>query len=119
MPKVFSRFRILHRVINAQSETADNIVKAIVCLHNFINKENNSLYIQQGDLDMEIGSNITPGRWRNEVSAGTALTNIPTRLGARNASFSTLAVRNHMKWYLNGPGSCLDPWQWDILERTN
>lgn len=115
-----ARFRILHRVMNAHPKTADNIMKAIVCLHNFIRKENTSFYIQEGDLDTEAGSSIKPGKWRNDIPVvGTALTNIPARLGSRNASFSALAVRNHLKHYLNGPGSHLAPWQWDILDRTN
>lgn len=115
-----ARFRILHRTINAHQDTVDSIVKAIVCLHNFIRRENSPFYMQEGDLDSEVGGKLIPGRWRNDIPReGTLLDNIPLRLGARNASFSALSIRNYLKNYVNGPGSCLAPWQWDIIDRTN
>lgn len=115
-----ARFRVFHRVINGNPETVDNIVKAAVCLHNFIRKENNNFYISDGDLDKEVEGQVLPGRWRNEIpKEGSAFGNIPIRLGARNAPFSALTMRNHVKNYLNGAGACLAPWQWETIDRTN
>lgn len=115
-----ARFRIFHRVINGNPETVDGIVKAAVCLHNFIRKEKNKLYISDGDLDRDVEGHFIPGRWRNEVpKEGAALGQIPIRLGARNAQFSALAIRNHLKNYLNGPGAVFAPWQWETIDRKN
>ncbi|KAJ8912353.1 hypothetical protein NQ315_014720 [Exocentrus adspersus] len=115
-----ARFRILHRVINAHPTTVDHIMKAIVCLHNFIRKQNNPLYIQEGDTDREINGTVIPGTWRNNIpSDGLALENIPVWLGARNSWFSALDIRNYLKEYVCGPGAFLASWQWDVIDRTN
>ncbi|XP_030757992.1 putative nuclease HARBI1 [Sitophilus oryzae] len=116
-----ARFRVLHRVINANPVNVDNIIKAIVCLHNFIIKENNPHYIRESDVDKEQPNlQIQPGAWRNDIPKnGLAIENLNVRIGARNASFSALAIRNYLKDYVNGPGAGLAPWQWEIIDQTN
>lgn len=115
-----ARFRILHRVINGLPTTVESIMKAIVCLHNFIRKENVSFYLNDNDIDTEVDGKVTLGRWRNEIPGdGAALQLIANRIGARNAAFSALEMRNFLKEYVNGTGACLAPWQWDIVDKTN
>jgi hypothetical protein len=114
-----ARFRVFHRVINAAPATIDKIVKAAVCVHNFIS-EGNQLYFQKEDVDRDINGVFLPGRWRNEVPQdGLGLTNLTLRLGARNAASEALNMRNYIKAYVNGPGAYLAPWQYDNINRLN
>lgn len=115
-----ARFRIFHRVINASPDSVDNIIKAAVCLHNFIRLENNHFYFQDSDVDRDINGKFISGRWRDELpNDGVALKNLNLRLGSRNAASTALEIRNYVKDYVNGPGAFLAPWQWEVIDRTN
>ncbi|XP_031345851.1 protein ANTAGONIST OF LIKE HETEROCHROMATIN PROTEIN 1-like isoform X1 [Photinus pyralis] len=114
-----ARFRIFHRTINAFPETVDNIVKACVCLHNYIRMENNECYFQNEDIDREVDGKLISGRWRTEAPVDGALTNLRLRLGARNSGETALAMRTYLKEYFNGSGASLAPWQWNVINKTN
>lgn len=115
-----ARFRIFHRTINASPSTGDDIIKASVCLHNYIRKENNEMYFRSGDVDREVDGVFIPGSWRNEIPQdGAALNNLQLRLGARNAAHTALLMRDYLKEYVCSSGACLAPWQWEIINKTN
>lgn len=73
-------------------ETAENIVKAAICLHNYVRQTNGATYSPAGFIDSEdVTGQITPGEWRTIVSedgASGALRPLPLPSGAR---YSTAA----------------------------
>lgn len=83
-----SRWRILRRDLCCTPETAEDVVKAIVCLHNFlmISEEDSApskrIYCPAVMLDREINEEIIEGDWRREVYRGP-ITDIG-RLGSNN-----------------------------------
>lgn len=63
-----ARRRIFRRPIRAVPETVDSIIKACLCLHNYLRLTENAQYIPAGFVDSEDASgNINPGDWRNIV----------------------------------------------------
>ena len=59
-----ARWRIYHRPIQTSVETAENIVKATVCLHNYLRQTNTASYCPSGFLDSEDSTGqIQPGVW--------------------------------------------------------
>ncbi|XP_063913293.1 uncharacterized protein LOC135129953 [Zophobas morio] len=61
-----ARWRILRTTIVAKAENVDNIVKAAVCLHNFVKKENETVYCPPGYVD---SADAEDGLWRSEIEA--------------------------------------------------
>ena len=65
-----SRFRVFKRPICKNVVTATSVVKAVVCLHNFLIKgrtfEGRSRYFPPDFIDFEIQGNVKEGLWRNE-----------------------------------------------------
>lgn len=115
-----ARFRIFHKAINAKPETVDNIVKAVVCLHNFCRSEKtNNLYCYQGYVDKDVNGSIIPGDWRKEVPKNNALQDPELRFGNRNVARSAWQVRDFIKDYVNGVGSDVCPWQQDYVRKSN
>lgn len=109
-----ARWRIFHKTIHAFPENAEKIVKATVCLHNYIlcvgegNKYCNEYY----DKDKS-------GSWWNEqVSTNNALGTITgvRRVGTRNAKSDAIQYRDIMKDYLCNVGTV--PWQLDHIKST-
>ncbi|KAB0794318.1 hypothetical protein PPYR_11157 [Photinus pyralis] len=119
-----ARFRIFHRNINAEPQTVDGIIKAAVCLHNFIKSENSSkqLYCNSNFIDREENGALIKGDWRKEVPQQNAFGNISEahlRFGNRNSARNAWSFRNYIKDYLNNPeGSDICPWQCDHIQRT-
>ena len=60
-----ARWRIFRRPIKAKPCNVDSIVKACVCLHNYLQLTDNAHYVPKGFVDREDGSGaIIPGDWR-------------------------------------------------------
>lgn len=116
-----ARFRIFHREINASPETADVIVKAATCLHNFIRsqKKDSTIYCDGNYVDREVNGVIVFGQWRNELPQSNALENSQVRFGNRNAPREAWNFRDFMKQYLNNAGSSSCPWQLEYIRRTH
>ena len=87
-----ARWRILHHPIQTKVETAENIVKAAICLHNYLRQTHGATYCPAGFIDSEEATGkIKPGEWRAIVSEdGTSgdLRPLPLPRGAR---YSTAA----------------------------
>lgn len=114
-----SRWRIFHRRINALPNNVDGIIKATVCLHNYLKKwddsvpDNRRKYCNSLFTDQDDGDTVRLGEWRNEMPQNGALQPIRTlgrRIGARNATNTALFYSNHLKNYVNGPVGSV-PWQ--------
>jgi hypothetical protein len=96
-----ARWRIFHRVINAQPETVDNIVKAAVCLHNFLKRiEANSAkktYCPPSYVDHDVNNEVQPGEWRNDVPEGLGVlqnvNTLPRRISSRNSTMESNRLR--------------------------
>lgn len=93
-----ARWRIFHHDIQTKVETAENIVKAAICLHNYLQQTNGATYSPAGFIDSEEATGkIKPGEWQAIVSEdGTsgALRPLPLPRGAR---YSTAA--NEAFWF--------------------
>ena len=62
------RWRVFSRPNQASVETAEEITKAAVCLHNYLRQTNSASYCATGFVDSEDGSgDIRPGEWRQVV----------------------------------------------------
>eukprot|EP00794_Sanderia_malayensis_P002221 gene2221-2529_t len=63
-----ARWRIFRQSIKANPTTVDSIVKACICLHNYLRLTDNARYTPAGFVDSEDGSgNVTFGDWRTIV----------------------------------------------------
>ncbi|CAB4010847.1 Hypothetical predicted protein, partial [Paramuricea clavata] len=96
-----ARWRIFRRPIKAKPETVDLIIKACLCLHNYLQLTYNAHYIPAGFVDAEDSTgNFIPGNWRNitmgDIGAMEAFT-----VGRANnrSSFEANEVRETFKKY--------------------
>ena len=84
-------------------KTAEDIVKAIVCLHNFLMVSEDGVapsdrtYCPAVMLDREVNGNVIEGNWRREVYRGP-ITDVG-RLGSNNPTVRADAQRNILKDY--------------------
>jgi hypothetical protein len=96
-----ARWRIFLRTIMNGPETADNIVKATVCLHNFIRRSQptGERYCPPNYVDTD----DVLGRWRREVE-NCQLQSL-TRVGSNNATRTAINLRNNLaKYFVSKPG---------------
>ena len=108
-----SRWQILTKRICCSEENASSLVKAMVCLHNFIMSENgqhNTLYCPPDLIDQEDAAhNVIEGQWRG--SGGHGELQDVTRLGANNAQMTAAAQRNILRDYFVSPAGEVE-WQY-------
>ena len=109
-----ARWRIFHRVINAKPDHVDSIIKATVCLHNFLRLSEidaaQKTYCPQIFLDREINGKVEEGEWRRNIPENGALQclrNYQLRLGARNAASEALEVREELVNYFMTPAGAI------------
>lgn len=115
-----SRWRILRRSIIGKTETVENIVKAITCLHNFLQIRSNQQrdqkkqhycppnYVDRENLNT---GEIINGEWRSDTNnsmqdVGQLTSNMYTREAAH--------IRDNLKNYFYTVGSV--PWQWTVCD---
>ncbi|XP_070819492.1 uncharacterized protein [Chaetodon trifascialis] len=105
-----ARWRILGRAMECSIETAEDVTKACVALHNFLSKGDQSLpeqhrYIPPGMVDTE----GAPGEWRQVIQGDTNL--LPTRrITAARATQDGMVVREIFKEYFQTDEGRID-WQ--------
>lgn len=106
-----ARFRIFHRVINVYPETVDAIVKAAVCLYNFIKCNGGAnIYCPKNYVDhYDKRGNSVP-----KDPALAIVRQLRRRLGSRNASKSVEQNRNLLKTYFNSAVGAV-PWQDSVV----
>ena len=105
-----ARWRIFRRPIKAAPCHVDNIVKACLCLHNYLRLTANARYIPMGFVDSENGSGeIISGDWRKIVANdnnGLA----PLQWHANRYGLSAKETRDKFERYFNSEEGSL-PWQ--------
>lgn len=114
-----ARWQIFHHPIQTSIETAECMVKAAVCLHNYLRQTNNAGYCPAGFVDSQDSTGqIRPGEWRSMVHDldHGALRPIPRRRGSRYPD-SAVAVRDLMKQFVNSVQGAV-PWQLDHVRST-
>ncbi|KAJ8930277.1 hypothetical protein NQ314_016930 [Rhamnusium bicolor] len=118
-----ARWRIFHKTINAFPTTVDSIVKATVCLHNYIkmNETSNSKYCNSSYSDQEdkFTGKVILGQWGKDVEGvPTALrpAGESRHLGPRNARQNAVRMRNIMTNYVNSRLGSV-PWQVDYIRK--
>lgn len=103
---IATRFRIFHTEIAMRPPSVTTIVKAVVILHNILNKRSGATYIPPGTVDHEDGNfTLVPGEWRRKET----LANIRTSR-ARNARDVAKNQRDVLCDYFNNARGSV-PWQ--------
>lgn len=63
-----ARWRIFLRPIQSNVDTVNKIVKAAICLHNFLRQTNSATYCPAGFIDtFDSSGKIKEGEWRSMV----------------------------------------------------
>lgn len=109
-----TKWRLLLHTIETSTENTIAIVKAILCLHNFLLVESNSRHNPLGMVDKEgAGHEEVNGTWRNEI-----LTPLPQAKMRRDRSSRSKKeadeMRNKLVTFFNGVGSV--SWQDSMVE---
>lgn len=90
-------------------EKTISIVKAIVCLHNWIRRRDieENKYISPTLIDQEDEDSFVPGSWRGCMD-NSVLVDI-TQCGSNNNSCQAMQIREEFCKYFNSEGAI--PWQ--------
>lgn len=108
-----SRWHILHKRLRFSVANIEEIVKAIVCLHNFIMSCNKSAssYCPRDWLDVENTEGVIhEDRWRTIGS--DAFFKELGRVGANRGGSESEGMRNYLKQYFVSVGEAQAPWQY-------
>lgn len=114
-----SRWQILTRTICCTPDRATNIIKALICLHNYIMsaEERHAMSYERVYCPYNLIDHDTPdhdeilGNWRYQTGLG-AFTDL-TRIGANNACRNATQQRNMLRDYFVSPlGEKEAPWQY-------
>lgn len=106
-----SLWRILKKPIEATVDNTTSIVKAIICLHNWLRKQDkDNNYIQENMVDRNEENDFIPGLWRDEVEDNSAFKD--ARIHGNNfASRAAVTIRDEFCDYFNAEGAV--PWQYN------
>ena len=104
-----ARWRIFRRPIRANPSTVEKIIKATVCLHNYLRLTDNAYYSPEGFIDSYDGTGcIKLGDWRTIVSNDAGLQRF-SRTGSNNYSAAAQDIRESFEKYFN---SCIGALEW-------
>ena len=114
-----ARWRVFMRPIRADVSTVDMIVKACVCLHNYLLSTENARYVPSGFVDSFDTGGMVEGDWRKIVheDATPALTH-PGRMATRNYTMDAKSVRESIADYVNS-AERLERCPWQIEHVTS
>lgn len=109
-----TKWRVLRRSLCCSPANAEVIVKALICLHNFLLTKEGGIggrYCPYGLLDNEVNGVFQPGTWRND----NTLHNVQElrRIGSNNAGRAVINLRNILRNYVNSDEGQVE-WQWDL-----
>ena len=107
-----AKWRIFRRPIRAGVDTVEKIIKAVVCLHNYLRQTDTVNYIPAGFVDSENGDgDIIPGNWRNTVqNEGSSLMSL-NHSRSNRSKFDATKIRDDFKSYFNSPQGAV-AWQY-------
>lgn len=108
-----ARWRVFMRPIRADVSTVDSIVRACVCLHNYLLTTENARYMPSGFVDSDSSDGMVEGDWRKIVREdGNLALAPPGMLAGRNHTFDAKQMRDRLSKYVNGAeGTARCPWQ--------
>lgn len=108
-----SRWRILKRPIICTVEKCMKIVQAIVCLHNWLRKQDIGInqYVDEILVDHDRFDEFVPGSWRQDIE-DSALREI-TICGSNNSTRKAMKIRENFCNYFNTEG--VIPWQFNNI----
>eukprot|EP00795_Rhopilema_esculentum_P010006 gene10006-18632_t len=102
-----AKWHIFRRPIRAAANTVEGIVKATVCLHNYLRLTENANYIPTGFVDRESNSeDIIPGDWKNIVDSDGSF----NRIGSNRYGFEASRARDEFLNYFNSTEGAVS-WQ--------
>lgn len=104
-----ARWRIFSQPITTKLDNTDRIIKACVCLHNFLIKHSKNTYVTSIFDDEANSTSIVKEVCRPAASQLTPLGQTGTNTYSRNAR----EVREEFTRYFNEEGAV--PWQWNII----
>ena len=82
-------------------QTVEKIVKATLCLHNYLRLTENACYLPSGFVDSENGEgDLVEGDWRAIAQHDDGMTNLG-RIGGNRHTFEVARYRDDFKQYLN------------------
>lgn len=80
-----ARWRIFRRPIRASVESVERVIKACVCLHNYLIQTDNAGYAQTGLIDAEDSTgDLILGSWRSVVAGDKSALQQIHRAGSNN-----------------------------------
>lgn len=105
-----TKWRILQQSLCLKLESAESIVQATICLHNFvINTSNDKRYLHMVDREVSNG-HIIEGEWRNTITENNVFRHLG-RVGANSSAVASMRQRDTLaKYFISDAGSI--PWQW-------
>lgn len=103
-----SRFRVFEKQLSVQVSTANKLITAACCLHNWLRKTSPDTYCTHGSVDRENidTGEVIPGQWRNEISQ---LRNLE-KYGGKKSTNMAKNMRNRLREYFSNEGAV--PWQY-------
>ena len=108
-----AKWRIFRRPIRASPSTVEGIIKATVCLHNYLRLTDNANYTPQGFCDsLSWDGSIIEGDWRNILESDGNIFRPVSRFGSNNYSFDAKSVRTDFENYFCSPAGSVS-WQLD------
>ena len=111
-----AKWRIFRRPIRASITTVDRIIKACVCLHNYLKQLENANYTPRGFVDSEdANGNFLAGTWRSIVSTDESALHPIKKRSCNNFSKSAKATRDSFKTYFNSKAGSVF-WQKEHVE---
>lgn len=101
-----ARWRIYRRPIHASVESAEAMVRATICLHNYLQLTDNAHYVPAGFVDSTNSSGeVVPGDWREVVEGDeSGLQRLP-HIGGNRYTFEANATRSAFENYFNSEGA--------------
>ena len=113
-----AKWHIFRRPIQASVETVEGIVKACICLHNYLKQTDNAGCVPAGFIDSEDSTgNIVDGSWRSVVqNEGSAFQPID-RMGSNNFKKESKEIRDKFMNYFNSSEGSV-PWQLKHVRST-
>nr|CAH7739054.1 unnamed protein product [Callosobruchus chinensis] len=104
-----AQWRIFGQPIIGKVINIENIIKASICLHNFLIKYVKHSYTTPALVDREQDGVVIQGTWRDTPSQLTPVRQLGANMYRRNAK----DIRDTFKSYFNEEGAI--PWQWNTL----
>lgn len=107
------RWQILNSCISCSPKNAELIIKALVCLHNFMMTCGRAQYCSQGLIDIEHNNGeIERGTWRAEINE--TFFHRLGRTGANRSARIAYGMRNYlMQYFMSKIGQEQAPWQFE------